>query len=91
MSYFPNKYDEVLNSEYSEVDVRDILNFSESWDLPTEFTCVTRVYWEDRVVERSFKNKDTAQKYIEKIRDELLEYLVYDDRELEQNELVECD
>lgn len=91
MYYFPNNYEEVLNSEYSEVDAKEVLNFSESWSLPGEFAYVIRVYWDDRIVERSFRSKASADKYIQQIQKEQLEYIVYDNEQLEHNELVECD
>ena len=85
--YYDNKYDDVLSQEFDSVPVRDLINFAESWDLPSNITHVVRTYRKHRVEERVFKSMSKAERYIDQQLEAGYASTVYDQQEMNTYEL----
>jgi hypothetical protein len=64
------RYQEILDtdsSEFAVVPADDVMDFSETWDLPSDVNAIVRVF--DRknckVIERAYKTHSRARKFIE--------------------------
>jgi hypothetical protein len=55
------------SSEFSVVPAEDLIDFSESWDLPTDVNSIVRIFDKKKckVIERSYKTNSRARKFIE--------------------------
>ena len=85
------RYQKILDtdsSEFAVVPVDDVMDFSESWDLPSDINTIVRVY--DRknckVIERSYKTHSRARKFIEsQLGDDDIEVSSFNNTSLSSN------
>lgn len=79
---------ETASEDICPMDYKELINFTEAWDLPDKYSFVVRVFDRKKckLKEKSFKDASSAWKYLNKrVNNDDLDIIFYDDEGLRSN------